>query len=89
MFAATPPLETLRALISEAATVVKGKDEKVMMIADVSRAFFEADAKRKIAVKLPEEALEPGEDGKSVVGILRKSLYGARGAAINFQNEVK
>ena len=63
--------------------------DKVMLISDVSRAFFEAPAKRKVAVVLPDEAFEPGEEREGIVGILRQSLYGARDAAINFQNEVK
>ena len=45
LFAATPPLEALRYLIHEAATL-DGKEEKVIMIADVARAFFEAVATR-------------------------------------------
>ena len=99
LFASTPPLEALRWLISEAATMredgkadswaagpqgtgsarrsgregktdswaagpqgtgsarrsgkERTKDEKVILIADVSRAFFEAPMKRKVAVVLP------------------------------------
>ena len=33
LFAATPPLETLMVLVSEAATVEADKEEKVMMVA--------------------------------------------------------
>ena len=42
LFASTPPLEALRWLISEAATVEEGEQygDKVMLISDVSRAFF-------------------------------------------------
>ena len=60
----------------------------MILISDVSRAFFEAPATRKIAVTLPEEALEPGEHGSGMVGILKMSLYGTRDAAANFQKEV-
>ena len=60
-----------------------------MLVSDVSRAFFEAAARRKVAVILPEEALEPGERKEDVVGILKQSLYGTRDAAANFQQEVK
>ena len=59
-----------------------------MPISDVSRAFFEAPARRKIAVLLPAEALGPGEHRDDVVGILKQSLYGTRDAAVNFQHEV-
>ncbi len=57
LFAATPPLEALRMLISEAATVDHDTDgsEKVIMVNDVARAFFEAPMKRLLCVELPEE----------------------------------
>ena len=66
LFAATPPFEALRLLLSWAATVpadpsVSGAWEKgsgkSILIADVSRAFFEAPAKRDLCVQLREEAL--------------------------------
>ena len=63
-------------------------EEKVVLISDVSRAFLEAPATRKVAVTLPDEALEEWEKGKGKVGILRMSLYGTRDAAVNFQKEV-
>ena len=47
LFAGTHPLEAMKALVSEAATVQSaGNEENCMLIADVSRAFFEAHAKR-------------------------------------------
>ena len=65
LFAGTPPLEALRFLAHESATLndhgssgVGGSEEKVMMIHDVARAFFEAKATRKICVELPEECPE-------------------------------
>ena len=89
VFAATPPLEAVRLLISDAATsdVGHGAGEKVIMVNDIARAFFEAPAKRAVCVELPAEALEEGEG--DVVGYLQKSLYGTRDAAANFQAEVK
>ena len=90
LYASTPPLEALRWILSETATVEGGaaSEEKVVLISDVSRAFFEAPATRKVAVTLPDEALEEWEKGKGKVGILRMSLYGTRDAAVNFQKEV-
>ena len=46
LFARMPPLEALRSLIHEAATVRSGepKGSKGLMINDVARAFFEAPA---------------------------------------------
>ena len=50
LFAATPPLEALRFLVHEAATVRSDEElgSKVIMINDVARAFFEAPATRNI-----------------------------------------
>ena len=68
MYAATPPLEALRMLISWAATVdvsssgVVGSrsSDKCILIADVSRAFFEAPARRDVCVELPGGSTQPG-----------------------------
>ena len=84
LFAATPPLEALRMLVSDAATV--GNGEKVIMINDVARAFFEAPMKRMVCVELPAEVKETA--GEDAVGLLQMSLYGTRDAAVNFQEEV-
>ena len=96
LFAATPPLEALRLLLSWAATdgsalpggARRGHQQRSLLIADVSRAFFEAPAKRDLCVELPEEALAAGETTQEAVGKLKASLYGARGASMNWQEEV-
>ena len=90
LFAGTPPLEALRYLIHEAATVDKGEDidSKVIMINDVARAFFEAEATRPICVELPDECLTENERQQDTVGLLKMSLYGTRDAALNWQKEV-
>lgn len=59
------------------------------MINGVSRALFEAEATRAIAVKLPEEALSETEQEQDLVRILLNSLYGTRDAAAIFQKEVR
>ena len=91
LFAATPPLEALRLLISEAATIRKGVEDtrKVIMINDVARAFFEAPIRRTVCVELPAEATGQAEAGEDMVGLLQMSLYGTRDAAANFQEEVR
>ena len=88
LFAGTPPLEALRFLVHEAATVegsgIVGdgsQEEKVIIINDVARAFFEAKAIRKICVELPDECAE--SCGGRNVGLLKQSLYGTRDAAMN------
>ena len=62
------------------------QEEKVIMINDVARAFFEAKAIRKIWVELPVECAE--SRGGRNVGLVRQSLYGTRDAAMNWQEEV-
>ena len=87
LFAATPPLEAVRALVGDMATVEDGTEEAVLMINDIARAFFEAATGRNICIELPEEDRVPGEG--DMVGKLQMSLYGTRDAAANFQAEVK
>ena len=50
LFASSPPpLKALRLLVSEAATIKnREKGEQVVMVADVSRAFFEGAARRHL-----------------------------------------
>ena len=86
LFAATPPFEGLRLILSEAATCSGRQNEKkVIMVNDVSRAFFEAPMRRNVCIELPSEE----QGGKDEVGWLQMSLYGTRDAAANFQEEVK
>ena len=88
-FAATPPLEALKLILSDAATIREGRTRRCMMMNDIARAYFEAPVKRPICIELPEEDLEEGETQEDMVGELKKSLYGTRDAAANFQDEVK
>ena len=79
-------LEALRIILSWAATrgvgqlsdVARDDRDKSILIADVSRAFAEAPAKRGLCVELPEEALEGQEKSQDTVGKLLASLYGTR-----------
>ena len=80
-FAATPPGECLKILLSKMASNKKLK----MLYADVSRAYFYAAAVRPVYVKLAEEDREAGDDGKC--GRLRVSMYGTRDAALNWSLE--
>ena len=81
MFASTPPIEALRYLLSKAAT--KGNEDKMIMLNDVSRAFFNAKVSREVYVHLPAEDIEAGE--KDLVGRLNLCLYGTRDAAMHWQ----
>ena len=52
---------------------------------DVRRAYFYAHATELVNVELPPE---DREDGADLVGLLEKSLYGARSAAKNWQRQL-
>ena len=87
LFAATPPLESKKMLLSLAVTEgigfqrgCKSRGHKLDFI-DVRRAYFHALARRLVYVKLPSEDAEPGMCGK-----LSKALYGTRDAAQNWEH---
>ena len=89
LFAATPPLEALRFLVHEAATVRSSEEmgSKVIMVNDVGRAFFEDPAIRNVCNEIPKEDLTEADMRHDKVGHLRMSLYGTRDAAMNWQEE--
>ena len=72
----------------EAATKEQGESEKILMINDGARAFFEAPATRQVCIELPDEALSEEEREMDPVGMLKKNFYGTRDAATNWQEEV-
>ena len=82
LFAATPPLEYLRFLVSCVASSQWSASPTRLMVQDVKKAYFYADATRKVYVKLPDEDKKAGEE--HLCGVLRKSLYGTRDAAFNW-----
>lgn len=66
LFAATPPLESMRYLLSTCARQNgAGRDDTRVIFNDVRRAYFFAEGKRKIYLSLPREDLEqhPGGGG--------------------------
>ena len=58
---------------------------EVVMINDISRAYFHAKTKREAYVQLPSEDQKEGED--SMCGRLNLSMYGTRDAAQNWVEE--
>ena len=82
LFAATPPLEALKTILSMTATANKGE---VIMVNDISRAFFNAKVERDVFVQLPGEDRWRGEEG--MCGKLRLSMYGIRDAAQTWYKE--
>ena len=85
IFAGTPPLESLRMVISRAST--RGGPRKKQMVNYVKRACFHARATRDIYIEIPAEDKVPGEG--DVVGKLELCLYGTRDAALNWQKTVQ
>ena len=81
LYAATPPSECLRMLISRMASQ-KGSE---IMYADVSRAYFYAKAVRPVYVDLPDEDRVEGDE--QMCGRLMMSMYGTRDAATNWAAE--
>ena len=86
LFAATPPLEAKKLLMSLAMTEGVGFDrhgrwESLQLeFIDVRRAFFHADCLREVYVDLPEEDASPG-----MCGLLNKAMYGTRDAPQNWE----
>ena len=85
LFAATPPIETLRFIVARCAQEQKRKDPWRMAVADVRRAYFYAPATRAIFIEIPTEDREAADD--NMVGKLELSLYGTRDAAMNWALE--
>ena len=86
-FAATPPLEAFKYLLSLLMTVRRvsipftRKMKRKIMVLDLSRAHFHADSVREMFVKLPKE-----DETEGCVGRLRKTVYGARDAAAQWES---
>ena len=83
LYAATPPSECLQLMLSKLAS--NRKQGTGLMYADVWRAYFYAKAKRPAYVRLPDEDMEEGDEGRC--GKLLMSMYGARDAALNWSLE--
>ena len=80
LYAGTPPLEALKDFISIAA--IHSPKFSLMHI-DVSRGYFHAKAQRSVLVKLPSEDCSGKDEGE--IGLLKKSMYGTRDAASNWE----
>ena len=78
-FAATPPLEGLRFMLSKCMTGPRAKvsETAVLGFYDISRAHFHCAARRKIVIRTP-----PEDTGyPSGFALLDKSMYGTKDAA--------
>ena len=82
MFAATPLIEAIKMIISDAAT---GNEEQRSMVNDASHAYVYAPVGEPVYVKLCSGDQLPGEEG--LCGRLNKAMYGTRPAAQNWLHE--
>ena len=82
LFAAIPPLEAFKVIISFTATANNGE---TVMVNDIRRAFFHAKAEREVYVQSAPEDTFPGEEG--MCRRLRCSMYGTRDAALTWYKE--
>ena len=82
MYAGTPPLEAVKAVISIAAS---HSPELSLMPVDVSSAYFNAKAQRPVLVKLPAEDCSGKDVAK--IGLLKKSMHGTTDAASNWDRD--
>lgn len=84
LFAATPPLEAKKMLLSYPMTAgigyLPGEEGGMKLnFIDISRAYFQADAIRDVYVELPSE-----DWGEGMCGKLRRPMHGRRDAAQNW-----
>ena len=94
VFAPTPPLESLRTVLSLACTRLPGEDWKVwkgdnrmqVLLLDISRAYFNAhtDPDQPRYVALPDEHQY---SGRGLCGRLLRHMYGTQRAADGWQRE--
>ena len=82
LYAATPPLEALKAIMSIAAG---HSAEFSLMHVDVSHAYFHAKPLRLALVKMSAEDCSGKDKGK--IGLLKKSMNCARDAASNWERD--
>ena len=94
-FAPTPPLESLRMVLSYVVSDIVGQPRKTwepesesrmqILLLDISRAYFNAktDSAHPTYVELPLEAGAPA----GTCGLLKKHMYGTQRAAEGWQDE--
>ena len=85
LFAATPPLETIKLIPAMCAKGQGGDQKRRLAVIDIKRAYFYAPSKRPTFIEIPSEDRQAGDEGK--VGRLELSLYGTRDAAQNWSEE--
>ena len=85
MFAATPPIEALRFIMSCAASQTGSNRKNIITSNHFRRAYFYAPSVRRVFIKIPEEDYEEGDE--NMCAELDFSMYGTRDAAHNWEIE--
>lgn len=85
LYAAMPPLEAMKYIISHVAS--DGERRRELMVIDIRRAYFNAPARRPVYVEIPPEDWVEGDERRCAR--LRSSLYGTRDAARNWEEELR
>ena len=85
LFAATPPLESIRYIMSYGARKAPRDSKFRIMVNDVSRVYFFAPARRELYIEIPMEDRQPGDEDR--VAKLNLSMYDTRDAAQNWAFE--
>ena len=76
-------------LVSEAATIEdEQEDFKVIIVADIKNAFYEARAQRDICMEIPEEDRTEADRREDTVGKLELAMPGTRDAGYLWQAEI-
>ncbi len=78
LFAATPPLEAKKMLVSFWASI----PGMLVDFGDVARLYFHTRTRRRVYVELAKADYEQGKHG-----LLKKAMYGTSGAAQNWEME--
>ena len=81
LFAATPPLEAKRMLLSRAATITVGICSRKLLFIDAKKAHLNPRCREDVFIELPEEC----GAGPGICGKLDFWLYGFRKAAVAWE----
>ena len=81
-FAATPPLEAVRLLVSKFAQRVQGNRKLKLGFLDITKAYFHAKPQRDVYVRVPKELGLPA----GTLGRLKRCCYGTRDAGARWEN---
>ena len=87
LFAGTPPLLSMRHLISSAMSCGEDSFNQAISVVDVKRAFLHGKVDREIYIEIPKE--DSRSQGGVMIGRLNRALYGTRDAPMAWQKVVQ